>query len=70
MQAGNESTARAVYDVDAVGIGLVWQRLVGLMDEVAHAFVRTSFSAVVRENWDLAVSLMDADGRQVAQSSR
>jgi len=39
------------------------------MDEVAQTFVRTSFSAVVRENWDLACSLMDANGRVFAQSS-
>jgi N-methylhydantoinase B len=55
---------------DVVTLGVLWQRLTGLMDEVAQAFVRTSFSAVVRENWDLAVSLMDAQGRQFAQSSR
>ncbi|MEI7445989.1 MAG: hydantoinase B/oxoprolinase family protein, partial [Burkholderiales bacterium] len=54
----------------AVRLGILWQRMTGLMDEVAQAFVRTSFSVVVRENWDLAVSLMDAQGRQFAQSSR
>ena len=40
------------------------------MDETAYTFVRTSFSSVVRDNWDLAVSLMDSHGRQFAQSSR
>ena len=40
------------------------------MDETAHTFVRTSFSSVVRDNWDLAVSLMDSHGQQFAQSSR
>ncbi|MBT5239739.1 MAG: hydantoinase B/oxoprolinase family protein [Rhodospirillaceae bacterium] len=40
------------------------------MDETAYTFVRTSFSSVVRDNWDLAVSLMDGHGRQFAQSSR
>ncbi|MCP1336967.1 hydantoinase B/oxoprolinase family protein [Futiania mangrovi] len=53
-----------------IQLGIIWQRLTGLMDEVAQTFVRTSFSVVVRENWDLACSLMDADGRQFAQSSR
>lgn len=56
--------------LDPVTLGLLWQRLTGLMDEVAGAFVRTSFSAVVRENWDLACALMDAEGRLFAQSSR
>ena len=56
--------------ISPLQLGIVWQRLTGLMDEVAQTFVRTSFSVVVRENWDLACSLMDADGRVFAQSSR
>lgn len=56
--------------ISAIQLGIVWQRLTGLMDEVAQTFVRTSFSVVVRENWDLACSLMDAEGRVFAQSSR
>ena len=54
----------------ALQVGVTWQRFNGLMDETAQTFVRTSFSSVVRDNWDLAVSLMDSHGRQFAQSSR
>lgn len=57
-------------NISALQLGIVWRRLTGLMDEVAQTFVRTSFSVVVRENWDLACSLMDAEGRVFAQSSR
>ncbi|MCC7429027.1 MAG: hydantoinase B/oxoprolinase family protein [Alphaproteobacteria bacterium] len=53
-----------------VQVGLVWKRLLGLMDEVAQAFVRVAFSAVIRENWDMAMALIDRQGRQFAQSSR
>ena len=58
------------HNINAVQLGIVWQRLTGLMDEIAQTFVRTSFSVVVRENWDLAMSFMDAEGRVFAQSSR
>ena len=54
----------------ALQVGTVWSRLSGLMDEIAEAFLRTSFSLVVRENWDMAMSLLDADGRQFLQSSK
>ena len=54
----------------ALQVGVTWRRFNALMDETAYTFVRTSFSSVVRDNWDLAVSLMDASGRQFAQSSR
>ena len=54
----------------ALQVGITWHRFNGLMDETAQTFVRTSFSSVVRDNWDLAVGLMDSQGRQFAQSSR
>ena len=54
----------------ALQVGVLWRRLNALMDETAQTFVRTSFSSVVRDNWDLAVSLMDSQGRMFAQSSR
>ena len=57
-------------EFSALQIGVAWQRFNGLMDETAHTFVRTSFSSVVRDNWDLAVGLLDVHGRQFAQSSR
>ena len=53
-----------------VKVGVVWERLNGLMDQVAETCVRTSFSAVVRENYDFAIGLLDARGRQIAQSRR
>lgn len=56
--------------LDAVQLGAIWRRLNGMMDEAAETFVRTSFSPVVRDNWDFAFALMDADGRQIVQSRR
>ena len=34
--------------INTLQLGIVWQRLTGMMDEVAQTFVRTSFSVVVR----------------------
>lgn len=51
-------------------IGIIWQRLSGFIDEAAQVFLRTSFSSVVRDNWDMAVGLMDSQGRQIVQSSK
>lgn len=56
--------------LNPVKIGVVWERLNGLMDQVAETCVRTSFSSVVRENYDFAIGLLDARGRQIAQSRR
>ncbi|HYF05979.1 MAG TPA: hydantoinase B/oxoprolinase family protein [Acetobacteraceae bacterium] len=56
--------------LSALRLGTAWARIAGLMDETAETFVRTSFSSVVRDNWDMAIGLMDSAGRQFAQSSR
>ncbi len=57
-------------DISPVRLGLIWQRLNGMIDEVAESFIRTSFSSVVRENSDMAFSLLDRQGRQFIQTRR
>ena len=57
-------------ELDPVRLGLVWRRLAGMVDEVAETFIRTSFSSVVRENHDLAFSLLDRNGRQFIQTRK
>ena len=57
-------------DLSAVRLGLIWRRLDGIVDQVAETFLRAAFSVVVRDNYDMAFSLFDADGRQLTQSKR
>ena len=51
-----------MLSIDAVRLGLIWQRLNGMADEVAESFIRSSFSSVVRENSDMAFSLLIRKG--------
>jgi N-methylhydantoinase B len=55
--------------LDPITLEILWTRLVSAVDEAAAAFVRTSFSTLVREANDFAVVLTDATGRSLAQSS-
>jgi len=57
-------------ELTAVRLGLIWRRLDGIVDQVAETFLRAAFSVVVRDNYDMAFSLFDADGRQLTQSKR
>lgn len=50
--------------IDPIKLGIIWKRLNGMVDEVAESFIRSSFSSVVRENYDMAFSLLDTNGRQ------
>ncbi len=57
-------------DLDPIRLGLIWQRLNGIVDQVSETFIRAAFSTVVRDNYDMAFSLLDTQGRQFVQSKR
>ena len=56
--------------IDPIKLGIIWKRLNGMIDEVAESFIRSSFSAVVRENYDMAFSLLDIKCRQFIQTKK
>jgi len=56
-------------ELDAVSTGIYWDRLTAITNEILSALVRTSFSPNVRESYDLACMLFDADGRSIAQGT-
>ena len=54
---------------DPVALGIQWDRLISIADEVVSALVRTSFSTNVRESYDLSCVLFDSEGRSLAQGT-
>ena len=56
--------------MDPIRVGLIWRRIEGLVDQVTETFLRAAFSVVVRDNYDMAFSLFDSQGRLIAQSKR
>jgi len=55
---------------DPVSLGIMWDRLNSITDEMTNALIRTSFSTIVREGYDLSVVLFDAHGRSLAQGRK
>jgi N-methylhydantoinase B len=55
--------------IDPVSLGIMWDRLISITDEVLSALVRTSFSSIVRDSYDLSVLLFSAQGRSLAQGT-
>ena len=43
-----------LFAIDAVSLSILWDRLVGITDEIISALVRSSFSTIVRESGDLS----------------
>ncbi|MBM3345084.1 MAG: hydantoinase B/oxoprolinase family protein [Betaproteobacteria bacterium] len=54
---------------DPITLGILWNRLISITDEIVASLVRTSFSTVVRESYDLSCVLLDARGHSLAQGS-
>jgi len=57
-------------DFDAVTLRILWDRLISISDEIVETLVRTSFSTIVREGYDLSVMLFDREGRLLVQGTR
>lgn len=55
--------------IDPITVGIYWDRLISITDEIVNTLVRTSFSTNVRESYDLSCMLFDGQGRLLAQGS-
>ncbi len=53
--------------LDAISLGVMWDRLISITDEIVSTLVRTSFSTIVREAYDLTAVITDAQGHLLAQ---
>jgi len=53
----------------ATKLGIVWDRLVSIADEMVTSLVRSSFSTLVRESGDLSCVIFDEKRRALAQGS-
>ena len=55
--------------VDVISLGIQWDRLISIADEIINSLVRTSFSTNVRESYDLSCVVFDGRGRSIAQGA-
>ena len=46
--------------VDAISLGIQWDRLISIADEIINSLVRSSFSTNVRESYDLSCVVFDS----------
>jgi len=55
--------------VDVISLGIQWDRLISIADEIINTLVRSSFSTNVRESYDLSCVVFDSRGRAIAQGA-
>jgi N-methylhydantoinase B len=56
-------------EINLVRLGIIWRKLIALMDETSQALVHSAFSTLIRVNNDYACVVSDAKGQLLAQSS-
>jgi N-methylhydantoinase B len=61
--------AMSTKTFDAVSLSIMWDRLVSLVDEIVSTLVRTSFSTIVNESYDLTCVVLDAEANSIAQGT-
>jgi N-methylhydantoinase B len=54
--------------LDPILLEVLWNRLIGIVNEQAAALMRTSFTTVVREAGDISAGVFDRRGRMIAQA--
>lgn len=54
---------------DTIALGIYWDRLISIADEMMQALIRTAFSSTVRETHDCSTTIFDARGRAIAQAT-
>ena len=54
---------------DPIELGIMWDRVISIADEIVSALVTTSFSTMVRESGDLSCMLFEGNGRSLAQGN-
>ena len=52
----------------ALAYGIMWNRLIAVVEEQAQTMIRTAFSTTVREAGDLSAGVFDLQGRMLAQA--
>jgi len=55
--------------INLVRLGIIWRKLIALMDETSQTLVHSAFSTLIRVNNDYACVVSDAKGQLLAQSS-
>ncbi|MER2634773.1 MAG: hydantoinase B/oxoprolinase family protein [Rhizobiaceae bacterium] len=59
-----------MLQADPITLEIMWNRLVTVTEEMWHTVCRTAFSLIISESQDFGCSLLDAEGQNLAHSSR
>ena len=57
-----------MHEVDPITVSVIQHRLIGIVEEMGEAMLRTSFSQILNSSRDFSTAICGHDGRLVAQA--
>src|SRR5258706_15071479 len=64
----NHAMSQTPAALSPIALQILWNRLIGVVEEQAQTLIRTAFSNTVREAGDLAAGVFDRSGNMLAQA--
>jgi N-methylhydantoinase B len=56
-------------DYDPITLGILWDKLINIVDEAFSVLTHISFSTVLRETFDCSCTILDVEGRSLAEAT-
>ncbi|MDJ0776994.1 MAG: hydantoinase B/oxoprolinase family protein [Gammaproteobacteria bacterium] len=67
-RASTAVTQQVGADLSRLGLQVMWDRLLAIVEEQGQVLMRTAFSPIVRECGDISAGIFDLQGRMLAQA--
>jgi N-methylhydantoinase B len=58
-----------VSSYDSITLGILWDKLISIVDEAFSVLTHISFSTVLRETFDCSCTILDSKGRSLAEAT-
>jgi N-methylhydantoinase B len=62
------SRTQAVKELDPIQVEVLWNRLIGIVEEQATVLIRTAFTNIISDAGDLSAGIFDTRGNMIAQA--
>jgi N-methylhydantoinase B len=68
QQRAGQNSATALKELDPIQVEVLWNRLIGIVEEQATVLIRTAFTNIISDAGDLSAGIFDTHGNMIAQA--
>jgi N-methylhydantoinase B len=68
LQPAGQGKTSALKELDPIQVEVLWNRLIGIVEEQATVLIRTAFTNIISDAGDLSAGIFDTRGNMIAQA--